>query len=88
MRAPNEIDLGTILDTDVPVWMDTDRLVLGHMAILGMTRMGKSSFAQRLATHLATRFPVIVVDQTGEYRAMHLPLVGPTNVSVPGLYRE
>lgn len=85
-RAPGEIDLGTVIDTDVTVWMDTDRLVQGHMSILGMTRMGKSSFARRLATHLATRFPVIVVDQTGEYRAMGLPLASAATVSVPGLY--
>lgn len=85
-RDPYEFELGTVLDTDLPVWMDTKRLVEGHVSILGMTRMGKSSFARRLASHLAERFPVIVVDQTGEYRGMNLPLASSGNVSTNGLY--
>jgi DNA helicase HerA-like ATPase len=48
--------------------MDSAVLCEGHLAILGMTRMGKTTLAVRLAKFLSAARAVIVMDQTGEYR--------------------
>lgn len=84
-REDTFIELGALLDTDLPVWLDADTATRGHIAILGMTGMGKSAFARRLARHLAKTYPVVVVDQTGEYREMGLPASSAATASVPGL---
>jgi len=60
--------LGHLIGTKIPVALDCDLLCEGHLAILGMTRMGKTTLALRLAEFLATSRSVIVMDQTGEYR--------------------
>lgn len=59
--------IGSIIGTDVPVYVDLDTLCSGHLVILGMTRMGKTTFAYRLADELANHRSVAVLDQTGEY---------------------
>jgi len=82
---PGQFEFGEVLGTTLPVWMDQQVLVKGHSAILGMTGMGKSTFTKRLAAELAKTSPVIVVDQTGEYRNLGLPAFAPSNASMPGL---
>jgi DNA helicase HerA-like ATPase len=84
-RPTTDLLIGDLIGTNLPVWMDTSAVVQGHTAILGMTRMGKSSFALRLAKHLSATYPVVVVDQTGEYRKLGLPLTTSGNASTPGL---
>jgi len=64
---PSWIQLGTILGTEVPIYLDTLVACEGHVAILGMTKMGKTSLAVRLITQLAKDRAVTVLDQTGEY---------------------
>ena len=59
--------MGYVLGTAVPVYMDLDAICEGHLAILGMTRMGKTTFAARLAHALGERRAVIILDQSGEY---------------------
>jgi len=59
--------VGHVLGTDIPVLLDVDELCEGHVAILGMTKMGKTTLAVRLAEALAEKRRVIMVDQTGEY---------------------
>lgn len=61
--------LGNVTGTQVPVFLDLDAMVDGHLAILGMTKMGKTSLAFRLASELSKTRHVVVLDQTGEYRA-------------------
>ncbi len=65
------LKLGNIIGTDVPVFLDLDALCQGHLAVLGMTRMGKTTLAVRLAQALATSRRVIILDQTGEYVGKH-----------------
>jgi len=64
---PSWLCLGHVLGTDIPVFMDTEAAAEGHVAVLGMTRMGKSCLAHRLASFLANGRTVTVLDQTGEY---------------------
>jgi len=79
--------LGHLIGTEIPVYLEGDMLCEGHLAILGMTRMGKTTLATRLAKFLGANNAVIVMDQTGEYRTKQgLPLYNPPqHDSVAGL---
>ena len=81
----NHLHIGTVMGTDLPVTLSVETLTRGHAAVLGMTGMGKSAFTQRLAAELGKVHPVVVVDQTGEYRKLGLPLSTPGNASTPGV---
>lgn len=59
--------IGTVLGTSTPVYLDRAAATRGHLTILGMTRMGKTSFAVQLAAALAEKRSVLIMDQTGEY---------------------
>jgi hypothetical protein len=64
---PTWVQLGTILGTVVPIFIDIQAVCEGHIAILGMTKMGKTSLAVRLANRLGIDKAVTILDQTGEY---------------------
>jgi hypothetical protein len=59
--------LGNVIGTTLPVYMDLATASEGHVAILGMTKMGKTTLAARLATRLAATRTVLIFDLTGEY---------------------
>jgi len=59
--------LGQVIGTNIPVFLDWRAACEGHLAILGMTKMGKTSLAVRIARTLANDRRVVVLDQTGEY---------------------
>jgi hypothetical protein len=59
--------LGELVATSLPVYLDCDTACQGHVAILGMTRMGKTTLAHRLVEILAKSRRVTVIDQTGEW---------------------
>jgi hypothetical protein len=68
LRPPDNAQLlGTVLGTDIPIYLDCGSACEGHVAILGMTKMGKSTLATRLAVELAKTRRVTILDQTGEY---------------------
>jgi hypothetical protein len=68
VSAPsNWLEMGRIIGTEIPVYLDTTAACEGHLAILGMTKMGKTSFALRLAKTLADTHNVTILDQTGEW---------------------
>lgn len=79
--------LGDLIGTEVPVFLDLDAACEGHVAILGMTRMGKTSLAARLATELSKTRRVTVVDITGEWIAKRgfAPYSGPADDDGPGI---
>lgn len=79
--------LGTLIGTDVPVYLDLDAACEGHLAILGMTRMGKTTLAVRLAVELAKTRRVTVVDITGEWISKRgfKAYAGPADDDVPGV---
>jgi hypothetical protein len=69
-HAPkNWILLGHVIGTKIPIFLDIKTSIEGHIAILGMTKMGKTSLAHRIATRLSSDMAVIILDQTGEYRS-------------------
>lgn len=59
--------LGHVLGTSIPIYMDIETMSEGHLSILGMTKMGKSTLSERLAKELSNKRRVTVLDQTGEY---------------------
>lgn len=59
--------LGSVIGTDLPVYLDLATASEGHLAILGMTKMGKTTLAARLANRLAATRAVVILDLTGEY---------------------
>jgi len=59
--------IGTVIGTEIPVFIDVAAMAEGHLAVLGMTKMGKTSFALRLARKLAEARAVTILDQSGEY---------------------
>jgi hypothetical protein len=79
--------LGHVLGSNVPVFLDLEAACSGHVAILGMTNMGKTSLAVRIARRLSQDRRVVILDQTGEYRSKRaiaqLPLDEAWN---PGCY--
>lgn len=67
-RVPKTwMHLGDVIGTRIPVFLDLAMAADGHLAILGMTRMGKSTLALRVAQALSSSRRVVVLDQTGEY---------------------
>lgn len=65
----NTLRLGTLRGTSVPVFVDLAAVRQHHLAILGMTRMGKNTLALRIARALSATSNVTILDQTGEYTA-------------------
>lgn len=70
-RRPGKLEIGHVIGTDLPVLIDLDEACTGHLAILGMTKMGKTTLALRLIDALANSRRVVVLDQTGEYVKKH-----------------
>ena len=59
--------IGHIVGTKIPIYLDTKLASEGHLAILGMTKMGKTTLAARIMNALSKDRIVTVLDQTGEY---------------------
>lgn len=80
------LKLGRVIGTEVPVFLNSELACEGHLAILGMTKMGKTSLAVRLAENLSNNQRVVVLDQTGEYKDKRgLPPYQETDLSTNGL---
>lgn len=78
--------LGTVIGSEIPVLLDLSEASTGHVLVLGMTKMGKTTLAMRLARALAQSRPVVILDQTGEYRTRHeLPVCTAQSLIQSGL---
>lgn len=62
--------LGKISGTEVPFGLSVDLLRRHHLAILGMSGMGKSTVARRIMDLLSAESVVVAMDGTGEYRKL------------------
>jgi hypothetical protein len=66
--------IGRVKGTEIEIGIVRDQQLRGHMAILGMSGMGKTAVAQRIAHELGTTELFIALDLTGEYRGrLHFP---------------
>lgn len=61
------IKIGTLIGTSLPIFIDLSTLKETHLAILGMTRMGKTSIAMHLINSLHATTRITVLDQSGEF---------------------
>jgi hypothetical protein len=78
------LKIGTILGTEVPIYIDSEVAGEGHLAILGMTKMGKSTFAARYCNFLGKSKCVTILDQTGEYvNKKRLPIYDSAHLQSP-----
>ncbi|ADG73714.1 protein of unknown function DUF87 [Cellulomonas flavigena DSM 20109] len=67
--APGFERIGTIAGTALPFGVSVAQLRGHHLAILGMSGMGKSTVARRLIDLMSSASVVVSLDGTGEYRA-------------------
>ncbi len=77
---------GTLLGSDVPVFVDVDQLVLRHLAVLAVTGGGKSNtIAVILQAVKERRGTVVVLDPHGEYASVAEnpvnPVINPLQLS-------
>ena len=63
----NLIKIGTLIGTSIPIFIDHKILKETHMAILGMTRMGKTSIAMHIVNSMHTTTRITILDQSGEF---------------------
>ena len=61
--------IGCVAGTKLPFGISVDRLKGHHLAILGMSGMGKSTIARRIIEMLSSGSVVIALDGTGESRS-------------------
>ena len=59
--------IGCVKGTEIPIGILRDHLLRGHLAILGMSGMGKTAVAERIASELGQAELVVALDLTGEY---------------------
>jgi DNA helicase HerA-like ATPase len=64
---PNYHLVGHISGTTIPIGISVANTGGSHVAVLGMSGMGKTVVAARLCESLAENRPVIALDTTGEY---------------------
>lgn len=64
---PEFFRIGRVKGTAIPIGIRLDYLLRGHIAILGMSGMGKTAVAERIATSLGANELIVVLDLTGEY---------------------
>jgi len=62
--------IGVIQGTEFPIGLAPDQVQRGHVAVLGMSGMGKTTVVNRLCRILSEDHIVMGVDTTGEYRRL------------------
>jgi hypothetical protein len=60
--------IGRVKGTEFPIGINVDDPSTGHVAIMGMSGMGKTSMARRVSEAFGARCLAVVLDTTGEYR--------------------
>jgi hypothetical protein len=62
-------EIGQIKGTAIPIGLRIDDKRRGHIAILGMSGMGKTAVSQRVCAALGLDHVVVALDTTGEYQS-------------------
>jgi DNA helicase HerA-like ATPase len=80
-------ELGQVIGTALPIYLNLGAASEGHVAILGMTKMGKSTLADQIARKLGQTRSVTVLDLTGEYvgRKGYTKYSGIVNLAAAGI---
>lgn len=65
--APEYYAIGRVKGTRIPIGLRTDSARRGHIAVLGMSGMGKTAVSQRICRELGNANVVVALDTTGEY---------------------
>jgi hypothetical protein len=77
--------IGRVAGTAIPIGVSHDPAMRGHVAILGMTGMGKTTIVNRVCQALGPHLAVVALDVTGEYAArLGWPLFDPSDFNSPG----
>ncbi|PSL01229.1 ATP-binding protein [Cecembia rubra] len=63
----NKFTIGKIKNSELPINLDLLKIMESHMAILGMTGMGKTTLCNKLIQELSKTRRVTVMDQSGEF---------------------
>lgn len=66
-KLENKFKIGSIKNSTLPINIDLNKITESHMAILGMTGMGKTTLCHLLIQELAKTRRVTVLDQSGEF---------------------
>jgi hypothetical protein len=61
--------IGKVKGTGIPLGLRVDADRRGHIAILGMSGMGKTAVAHRVCSALGSNHVVVALDTTGEYES-------------------
>lgn len=63
-------EIGTVSETNLPVFMNVDTAITHHMAVLGVTGTGKSCFVRNLIKEYnkEKKRKIFIVDITGEHK--------------------
>lgn len=79
--------IGTLKGTSFPIGLGLQAARRSHVAILGMSGMGKTSVAHRLAAALGESSMVVAVDVTGEYASrLHCPPWDDAHLTATGFW--
>lgn len=62
-------EIGKIKGTAIPIGLRVDDQRRGHIAILGMSGMGKTAVSQRICEALGMDHVAVALDTTGEYKS-------------------
>jgi hypothetical protein len=75
--AENYMRIGSLKGTNIPVGIRRDWFANhGHLAILGMSGMGKTTIAAKLAELASDEDKFVILDETSEYRTrLSFPVV-------------
>jgi hypothetical protein len=64
----NPIKFGKLFNTELPAYIDLDKIVPMHMAVLGVTGSGKTTFVRRVLENIPkNNISVYIIDIFGEY---------------------
>lgn len=83
---PGFTRIGRVAGTEIPIGVAHDPATRGHLAILGMTGMGKTTIVNRVCQSLGPHLAVVALDATGEYTArLGWPLFDQSDFTSPGI---
>ncbi len=64
----NPVKFGKLFNTEIPAFIDLDKIVPMHMAVLGVTGSGKTTFVRRVLENIPeNETSVYIIDIFGEY---------------------